>query len=85
MLKTNDLKTYGNKGENSGITKYWIHRWTVMVQFRNTPRKVYSYSVHTIGNELLKSMKTFARAGKGLNGFLNRNASRAGVPITVLD
>ncbi|MDR3113176.1 MAG: hypothetical protein LBU09_02245 [Endomicrobium sp.] len=64
---------YKNKSGSSGITDYWLGRDYITVKFASSPRR-YKYSYKSAGKENVKTMQKLAKAGRGLNSYINRHA-----------
>lgn len=64
------MKTYQNRGGDSGIVAYDYDREKFSVQFGD--RWVYEYPVSKIGVTNFNHMITLAEGGEGLNAFIMR-------------
>lgn len=64
-------QTYANTGNNSGVVLYLIERNSITVQFGDG--SIYVYTIGSVGEVALETMKELAREGQGLNSFINRN------------
>lgn len=62
---------YKNLAGNSGVLSYKIGADFVMVKFID--HKSYTYSYKSAGKEHVEKMKSLAREGKGLAGYITRN------------
>ena len=69
------MERYKNAGGNSGIFGYEIGSDFIRVQFQDGA--IYLYTYASAGEDAIEAMKQLARAGQGLNGFINRNVYRA--------
>jgi hypothetical protein len=58
--------------KRSGIETYEIGETFISVKFKNSS-KIYTYSYKLAGKINVDTMKTLAKNGKGLNGYITRN------------
>lgn len=65
------MNTYSNLNGNSNVSAYEIGIDRITVQFKDG--SVYLYTNASAGSANIEQMKTLARTGKGLNGFINSN------------
>lgn len=63
------MTRYANRGGDSGIVAYHIEAGEIAVDFGDGWRYVYTAS--SAGAANVARMHTLARAGTGLNGFIN--------------
>jgi hypothetical protein len=66
------MEIYKNFGGDSRVASFKIGGDSIAVQF-NTG-KVYLYTYRSAGNAHIEKMKSLARAGEGLNSYINKNA-----------
>lgn len=59
-------------GKSSGVEAYEIGEPCISVKFKKRP-KIYTYSYNLAGKNNVDIMKDLARAGKGLNSYINKN------------
>ena len=64
------MTPYGDATGGSGIAAYALGPGFIDVAFRDGG--IYRYSARSVGAENLARMVQLARAGAGLNGFVNR-------------
>lgn len=62
------MEIYRNYGGDSGVKSYLIGTSSITVKFSNG---TYEYTYTSAGAERVEEMKKLARAGKGLNSFIN--------------
>lgn len=68
-----EMETYKNINRDSNVTHYEIGDTYIRVKFNGTA-KIYSYSYFgKAGRFHVDTMKILARAGDGLNAYINRN------------
>ncbi len=65
------METYSNNSGNSGVQAYEIGLDNISVKFSGNSR-IYSYSYTRAGRDNVEEMKSLARNGTGLNGYINR-------------
>ena len=63
------MENYKNLGNDSGVTAFEIGKDYILVQFKN---HTYEYNYITPGEVHTNNMKSLARRGKGLNGYINK-------------
>jgi hypothetical protein len=63
------LVRYKNRAGNSGVIAYEIGRDSIRVQF--VDGEWYVYTVKSAGRDNIERMKTLARSGQGLSGFIS--------------
>ncbi len=63
------MERYRNKTGNSGVVAYEIGRDRIKVQF--VDGNVYTYTYRSAGRDNVERMKSLARAGQGLSGFVS--------------
>lgn len=63
------MQRYENRSGQSGVYAYEIGIDNIHVQFKDGKTYVYSYA--SAGSSNIESMKSLARAGRGLNSFIN--------------
>lgn len=66
------MQKYKKRGSNSGVIEYSIGDDYIEVQFNNG--HPYRYSYASAGVEKVEQMKKLAKAGEGLNSYINRYA-----------
>jgi len=69
------METYKNLSGNSGVVAYEIGADSITVEFKDGT--AYLYNDQSAGHENIEQMKLLARAGAGLNTFINQNAKEA--------
>jgi len=69
------MERYKNVGGDSGVTGYEIGSDYIRVQFSDG--SVYLYTYASAGSNNIEQMKKLAKAGKGLNSFINRNVRKS--------
>ncbi len=69
------LERYKNIDGDSGIVAYEIGDDFIWVQFSD--RSKYKYTYASAGLDNIEKMKQLARAGDGLNAFINRRVRKA--------
>jgi len=65
------MEAYANLGGDSNITAYEIGPNYIAVQFADG--SIYRYTDASAGPDNVATMKSLARAGQGLNSFINKN------------
>jgi len=65
------MNSYANLGGNSNVTAYELGSGYIRVQFADG--SVYLYTDASAGAGNIATMQSLARAGRGLNGFINTN------------
>lgn len=74
---TNNLFTYKNKGNNSGIIARRCGNNFIIVAFKNAKAKDgmvrYKYTKKSVGFDVLKEMHRLSKEGVGLNSFIGKN------------
>ncbi|MFA5499324.1 MAG: hypothetical protein WCX83_03695 [Candidatus Cloacimonas sp.] len=65
------MEVYKNLGGDSGVVGYQIEEDRIIVEFSSGAQ--YSYTYRNPGIDHVEEMKELARAGKGLNSYINRN------------
>ncbi len=69
------MERYANRGGDSNVAAYEIDATSVSVQFNDGSVYLYTYQSAGAGN--IEQMKQFARAGQGLNSFIQRAVRKA--------
>lgn len=64
------MELYANKSGQSGVYAFGISDREIHVNFKGGETYVYNYSVPGIND--VERMKVLARAGSGLNGYINK-------------
>jgi hypothetical protein len=64
------MEQYLNLSGKSGVETYEIVETCISVKFE---KNVYTYSFNLAGKNNVDTMKDLARAGKGLNSYINKN------------
>ncbi len=64
------MERYANRGGDSNIVAYEIEQSSIKVQFGDG--SIYLYTSQSAGAANLEHMKQLAKAGQGLNSFINR-------------
>lgn len=64
------MERYANRGGDSNVVAYEIDQSSIKVQFGDG--SMYLYTAQSAGASNLEHMKHLARAGQGLNSFINR-------------
>ncbi len=65
------MERYRNSGGDSGIVSYEIGENYIKVLFSD--QKTYTYTYSSAGQYHIEHMKSRARRGSGLNGYINQN------------
>ncbi len=65
---------YRDLSNDSGVEAFEIGAAHIDVQFRGG--SVYRYTVQSVGEANLNTMKALAEAGDGLNSFINKNVRK---------
>lgn len=68
------MQPYQNRAGTSGISAYEIAAEAVTIQYSDGD--VYEYTYASAGQENVERMKELARAGQGLNTFINANVRK---------
>lgn len=68
------MERYKNLGGNSGISAYEIGDDSITVQFSDGG--VYLYTNSSAGVANIETMKRLARAGEGLNSYIQRHVRK---------
>ena len=63
------MEKYRNTNGDSGVSAYTIGANYIQVEF--STGSIYEYDYSVTGKENVETMKILARAGSGLNGFIN--------------
>lgn len=69
------MQSYSNLGGDSGIIGFHIDGDSIIVYFNDGASYLYNYEV--TGRDNVEHMKVLAKAGQGLNSFINRNIRKA--------
>lgn len=64
------MERYANRGGDSNVVGYEIEPSSIKVQFGDG--SVYLYTTQSAGSQKIEQMKNLAKAGQGLNSFINR-------------
>lgn len=64
------MERYRDSAGNSGIAAYDIAKNSIRVEFKDGG--LFLYDTHSPGRAEIEEMKRLARAGSGLNTFINR-------------
>lgn len=64
------MERYKNLGSDSGVTAFEIAEGSITVEFSDG--SLYFYTNQSAGSENIAEMQRLARAGQGLNSFINR-------------
>ena len=64
------MERYANRGGDSNVVAFEIDQGSINVQFGDG--SIYLYTAQSAGSANLENMKQLARAGQGLNSFINR-------------
>lgn len=67
--KLSTMEKYRNNNGDSGVRAYQIGSNYVWVEF--STGSIYEYTYDSAGVSNIESMKSLARSGSGLNGFIN--------------
>jgi len=70
------MTRYKNLGGDSGVIFYEIGPSSITVQFHDGKYDVYGYTCQSAGRDNIEEMKSLARRGQGLNGFINRRVRK---------
>ena len=63
------MEIYSNNNGDSGVSGYQIGSDFIWVQF--STGRIYEYTYSSAGTSNIEAMKSLARTGSGLNGFIN--------------
>lgn len=63
------LARYGNRAGNSGVVAYEILPDGIRVKFLDG--RIYTYTYRSAGRKNVECMKSLARSGRGLSGFIS--------------
>lgn len=66
------MERYANRGGNSAVIGFEIGNSYISVQFKGAT-KIYTYSYGKAGQRHVDNMKSLARRGSGLGGYINSN------------
>lgn len=69
------MERYKNLGGNSGVAAYGLGSDSVTVQFNDDATYLYNYV--SVGRGNIETMKTLAKAGQGLNGFIMKHVRKS--------
>ncbi len=64
------MERYKNLGGDSDVVAFEIAEDSITVEFKDG--SIYLYTNQSAGSENISEMKRLARAGQGLNSFINR-------------
>ena len=67
------MTSYKNLGGDSGIVAYEIGDGAIAVEFSKGTYTQYGYTNASAGHHNIAEMQSLARAGQGLNAFINTN------------
>lgn len=67
------MPRYANRSGMSSVYAYSIHSKSIDVEFQNG--QAYTYSYDFAGEDVVETMKTLAKAGRGLNSFIKAFAN----------
>lgn len=70
ILQEDEMEHYKDIDHDSGVIGYEIGDTYIKVQFSGTAR-IYTYSYGVAGSTHVERMKVLARAGDGLNAYIN--------------
>lgn len=65
------MERYGNTNGDSGVAAFEIGNSYIWVEF--STGSIYEYTYSSAGKDNIEIMINLARAGSGLNGFINSN------------
>lgn len=65
------MEPYRDWDQDSGVQAFEICEGQIDVQFKSG--SIYRYTTSSVGSENLERMLALARAGEGLNSFINTN------------
>lgn len=71
MLKSQDMKRYGDSSGGQGVLGYELGIDRIIVKFQDG--RVYKYSYRSAGANHVERMKDLAEKGKGLTTYINRH------------
>lgn len=69
------MEPYKNLSGVSNVSAYEIGTDSIKVQFKDGG--LYRYDARSAGSENIEKMKKLARAGRGLNTFINQQARKS--------
>jgi hypothetical protein len=64
------MERYRNSGGDSGVYGFEIGSDYIRIKFSATS-KIYTYSYRKAGSNHVENMKSLAKRGSGLNGYIN--------------
>ncbi|VTU12859.1 hypothetical protein SRS16CHR_00098 [Variovorax sp. SRS16] len=64
------MERYANSGDGSNVVAYEIEQSSIKVQFGDG--SIYLYTSQSAGAANLAQMKQLAKAGQGLNSYINK-------------
>ncbi len=70
------MEKYRNLGGSSGVSRYEVRDDSIVVEFSTGAKYIYSRS--SCGEIHLSKLIGFAKAGRGLNSYINRNCKDCG-------
>lgn len=68
------MERYMDIDNDSGVAAYEIGADFIRVQFKDG--SIYRYTYASAGQQNIEQMKALARAGDGLNAYINRNVRK---------
>lgn len=68
------MQRYANRGGDSGVIGFEIDDQSILVEFSDRSRYLYTYGA--TGRSNVEKMKDLARRGEGLNEFINRHVRK---------
>jgi len=68
------MEKYRNHGKDSGVFAFQIDNDSITIQFQD--KSTYLYNYVRPGQQAVEHMKMLARAGEGLNSFINRSVRK---------
>lgn len=70
------MPIYANHGGDSGVSSYEIGDGEITVTFANGATRNYLYTESSAGAQNISQMQQLARAGQGLNAYINQHAKK---------
>lgn len=69
------MEIYKNISGSSGVARYELRASSIVVEFRGSGR-LYEWSYASAGRAAVERMKTLAKAGSGLNSYIQTSVRK---------
>lgn len=66
------MQRYSDVDRDSGVSAFEIRDTSIIISFHGSS-KAYTYTYLSAGQHHVEQMKRLARAGEGLNAYINKN------------